>query len=98
VPVDLCRAFDAGNKDKHGKALDSAAMRTLAAAAGGEANIPAYCAKVLADQQTPQPTGSGQSTPSASPTGNPSPSRVNGRGHTPPGKARGHSPAQSSPR
>jgi len=65
----LCRAYTAGNRDEHGKALDSTAFQALAAAAGGEANIEVFCAGVLASSG---PSPSPSATPS--PTESPSPS------------------------
>jgi len=46
--VGLCRAYAAGHKDTHGKALDSPPFQALITAAGGKAKVPAYCDKVLA--------------------------------------------------
>jgi hypothetical protein len=46
--VGLCRAFGAGNKDTHGKALDNPAFTVLITNAGGKAGVAAYCTTVLA--------------------------------------------------
>jgi hypothetical protein len=48
--VALCRTFVQSQKKPHGNAMDPAALQTLTAAAGAAANIPAYCATVLADK------------------------------------------------
>jgi hypothetical protein len=76
--VGLCRAYQAGVKDAHGKALESAAFSVLTAAAGGADKVDAYCTTVLATapggrptslptQATDHPTGK----PSDHPTGKP---------------------------
>jgi hypothetical protein len=76
--VGLCRAYLAGVKDAKGKALDSPAFSTLAAAAGSAQAVDAYCARVLADapggrpsdvpsQAANHPTGK----PATHPTGKP---------------------------
>jgi hypothetical protein len=61
--VGLCRAFTAGEKDQQGSALDSVAFKALAAAAGGEDQIDAYCQQVLADSGSHRP----DQTPPADP-------------------------------
>jgi hypothetical protein len=80
--VGLCHAFEDGRKDVHGKALDSTAMRALAEAAGGESNIPSYCAKVLAAHASPSatPEPSGAPHPSGLPSETPG-GHGNGNGH-----------------
>jgi hypothetical protein len=60
----LCRAWDATSKKPHGKAMTAAARHALAAAAGGDAQIPGYCTALLA--ATP-----GQGKPTAKTTGKP---------------------------
>ena len=63
----LCQAYAAGNKGEHGKALDSTAFQALATAAGGEDEIEAFCAGVLASQSAAPSPG-----PSAGPSAEPS--------------------------
>ncbi|MEU4037169.1 hypothetical protein [Streptomyces collinus] len=46
-----CRAYE--HVGGHGKALASTAWQRLVTAAGGEANVPAYCAERLAQADTP---------------------------------------------
>lgn len=71
----LCRAYTAGNKDEHGKALDSTAFQALAKAAGGEADIEAFCAGVLANSGSgPSPSPSATPGPTTSPSPSASPS------------------------
>jgi hypothetical protein len=74
-PAGLCRAYASEPATSRGKALDSPAFESLITAAGGKANVPAFCASVLADK----PDG-GQGPPAARPT-NPA--------HTNSGKPRG---------
>lgn len=62
----LCRAYSAGNKHRHGKALHSSAFQALAAAAGGEDKIEAFCAGVLAGPSA-GPSAIPSSGPSATP-------------------------------
>jgi hypothetical protein len=60
----LCTAYRAGNGK--GNKLDTAAFQALAAAAGGAANIPAWCeraAPVKPDPGKPQGGGQGQTVP-----------------------------------
>src|SRR6266511_2069374 len=56
----LCHTFVQSQKKPDGKAMDPAALRTLAAAAGGEAEIPAYCEEVLANSVAPPASGDDQ--------------------------------------
>ncbi|MGI5215552.1 hypothetical protein [Plantactinospora sp. CA-290183] len=51
----LCRAHLAGNGGDRGGAGDSAAFTALAKAAGGRANVDAYCRKILAEKPEPGP-------------------------------------------
>jgi hypothetical protein len=46
--VGLCHAVSAGNKDEHGKALESPAFMALITAAGGKEKVDAFCAAILA--------------------------------------------------
>ncbi len=56
----LCHTFVQSQKKPDSKAMDPAALRTLAAAAGGEAEIPAYCEEVLANSVAPPASGDDQ--------------------------------------
>ena len=71
----LCRAYAAGQKTDHGKALDNPAFAYLISKAGGRANVPAYCATVLANAPGSRP--SPHPTPHATPhaTHKPAPPR-----------------------
>ncbi|MDQ7911500.1 hypothetical protein RB614_44155, partial [Phytohabitans sp. ZYX-F-186] len=72
----LCRAWDAQRRNPNGTPMRAEAMRDLAAAAGGEDRIPAFCAAVLAAQD-------GQGTPAATPHPGatpPTPGHPTGRG------------------
>jgi hypothetical protein len=61
--VGLCRAYTSGAGKSRGKALDSPAFESLITAAGGKANVPTFCASVLADKP-----GGGKGPPAARPT------------------------------
>ncbi|MGW2718142.1 hypothetical protein [Streptomyces sp. NPDC001492] len=69
-----CRAYEK-KLDGNGKALDSTAWQRLIAAAGGEANVTAYCAEQLGrSTATPKPgkddkTAKAENTPKADTTG-----------------------------
>ena len=77
----LCRAYTAQVDKSPGKALDNPAFGALVTAAGGAANVPAYCADVVADKphgkpsdlpttspgNTGDPPGSGPATPPGRP-------------------------------
>jgi hypothetical protein len=55
--VALCQVWDAAQNNPHGKAVPAETRHALAALAGGEPNITAYCAGVLAGASpTPTPT------------------------------------------
>ena len=56
----LCRAWQAGQGGDHGKREDSSAFRALAAAAGGEDKIAAYCQTTTPGGSTGQGQGQGQ--------------------------------------
>jgi hypothetical protein len=71
TPPGLCRAWAATRKNPHAKAMTAASRRALAAAAGGEAQVPGYCTALLA------------ATPAA---GRP-PAERTGKPSTPPGHA-----------
>jgi hypothetical protein len=84
----LCRTYVQSQKKPDSKALDPAALRTLAAAAGGEARILPYCEEVLASSVAP-PAGSDDPTPTPDRTsvdpgkghGNSDPATPGQRGH-----------------
>jgi hypothetical protein len=91
VALGLCREWDAAQKDPHGKAMSAESRHALAAVAGREADIPAFCAKLLASYA---PGGAPASTPTQPPapaTPTPShPGNGNGNGN---GKGRAATPA-----
>ncbi|MFF4035337.1 hypothetical protein ACFYZ2_37315 [Streptomyces sviceus] len=62
-----CRAYE--KLGDHGKALDSTAFQRLAAAAGGEANVNAYCAALM-DAADAKTTGAAKGKPNANGGGN----------------------------
>jgi hypothetical protein len=66
----LCTAFTAHEKSGATPSSSSVAFRNLAAAAGGEENVAAYCAEVLSPTASPteSPTGSPTESPTATPT------------------------------
>jgi hypothetical protein len=72
--VGLCTAYHAAVADNPGKALDNPAFTTLITAAGGKANVPAYCATVLASSSgTPShPTAAPSTHPTGAPSSHPS--------------------------
>ena len=80
----LCRAWDEARTDPRGKAIPAESRRALAAAAGGEKKIAAFCDDLLAPSATPTASrpstgnsaGGGQS--SGSSTG---PGSANGNGN-----------------
>ena len=71
-----CQAFVENLRKGHGKPLDKTATDALAQAAGGEANIEAYCTKLLGEQPavTPDPAPD-------NPTGEPGNGNGNGGGN-----------------
>jgi hypothetical protein len=77
----LCRAYSAGQKATHGKALESSAFSALIKAAGGKDKVAAYCARTVANERADkpgnQPEGA-QKRSDANPKPEPSPQR--GRG------------------
>jgi hypothetical protein len=76
----LCRAWLAGEGGK-GAREDSPAFRALAEAAGGAANVPAYC---QASAAPPADRGQGQGQPGSPPSTRPSPpDGGNGQGGPP---------------
>jgi hypothetical protein len=80
--LSLCQAWEAGQKNPHGKAVTPELRRTLAAAAGGESDIPAFCAKLLADHQAGASPGTGSTPHPSAATPTPShPGNGNGNGH-----------------
>jgi hypothetical protein len=71
----LCRAWQAARENPRGKALPATSRRALAAAAGGQSNVPAFCAARLAGPApTPDPGTPGRSGPPDSPGGTGKPS------------------------
>jgi hypothetical protein len=68
--VGLCHAYTAGAGSDHGKALDSPAFQALLTAAGGKANVDAFCTSLLA---TARPSENPSARPGATehPTGRP---------------------------
>jgi hypothetical protein len=65
----LCRAYTAGAKSSHGKALENPAFSYLVATAGGRDKVDAYCASLPAgqpgDATPPRHAGGSASTTSA---------------------------------
>jgi hypothetical protein len=77
--VGLCRSWLARQKNPKNKPINGAALRKLAAAAGGEQHIAAFCTALLGDG--PAPTATTQGPGTAAPT----PSHPgNGKGHSKP--------------
>jgi hypothetical protein len=79
----LCQTWNAAQQDPHGKAMPAESRRTLAALAGGEPDIAAYCARLLAQPATPTTTTPATTAPSTTtPSTVATPSRPgnNGRG------------------
>jgi hypothetical protein len=68
--VGLCHAYTAGAGSEHGKALDSPAFQALLSAAGGKANVAAFCTRLLAGATAPSPNPAA-TRPSTHPTGEP---------------------------
>ena len=70
-----CRAYTAGNKADHGKALDNPAFARLVAAAGGKDKVDAYCAGLLGPDGKPgkdhRPGNGGGVHATAKPTAHP---------------------------
>lgn len=76
----LCRAFQAGVATNPGKALSNPAFSALAAAAGGKAEMAAFCADLIgppAPKPTPQSTPAPTTKPThpAHPTKTPNPNK-----------------------
>jgi hypothetical protein len=75
--VGLCRAYAAGEKASHGKALDNPAFTALVTASGGKAKVSAWCTTLLAQEKAEHSAGSptqsstGHSTAGPHPTGAP---------------------------
>lgn len=65
--VGLCRAYAAGNKATHGKALDNPAFTVLITNAGGKEGVAAYCTTVLAAAAGGKPTARPTHEPSHKP-------------------------------
>jgi hypothetical protein len=76
----LCKAYQATDRSKAGKALDSAAFTALATEAGGADNITTYCVALIGEpketgkpSELPTPTGKPTpGKPTSTPTGKPS--------------------------
>ena len=72
----LCQAYTSRVAASPGTALDNPAFGALIKAAGGNANVAAYCTHLLAAKPgnapaTPHPTGDPKSQPTTHPTGSP---------------------------
>jgi hypothetical protein len=93
----LCQAWEATQKNPHGKAMTPQLRRALATAAGSEARIPGFCTDLLADPHAGASTGT---TPTPQP-GAPAASHPNGNStggdSTGDGKTRGHPTAGPHP-
>lgn len=61
-PRGLCRAFQAQSASNPGKALNNPAFTTLATAAGGKANMSAFCVNLIG-APAPKPTNAPTSQP-----------------------------------
>lgn len=75
----LCKAWAAGSRDASRQRMGASAFESLATAAGGEANIPAYCAAASADRESRGSSadaqgqqGTGAHDPASQPEGHPS--------------------------
>ncbi|MET8352336.1 MULTISPECIES: hypothetical protein [unclassified Micromonospora] len=97
----LCRAYQAGAGDDHGRALDNPAFSGLIAAAGDRQRVADYCVRVLAAE--PAPGRATDKRPGTTPSRRPQPPgpRDNrptaaGPDRTPPGNGR-HSPPGGPP-
>jgi hypothetical protein len=75
-----CRAFVESQRGGHGKSLDKAVRDALAKAAGGEANIESYCAKLLGEQPASTPGPVPDPAPD-NPAGGGGPGNGNGGGN-----------------
>lgn len=88
----LCRDWDANRRNPNGSPMRAEAMRDLAAAAGGEERIPAFCAPALATPRSGRPTAPPSTAPpgtapqGTAPPGTvpPTPSHPAGKGPTKP--------------
>lgn len=77
----LCTAFQAraGNENDQGKALESSAFQELVEAAGGTANVEAFCVTLLGQEQEtskPKPTQAATGKPTDKRTGKPTDRRT----------------------
>jgi hypothetical protein len=98
VPADagalgLCQAWEAAQKNPHGKAMTPELRRALTAAADGESGIPGFCAKVLADH----PVGVSPGTVPAPHPGQATPAPGHVGGGNPSSKGKEHSRTAPSP-
>jgi hypothetical protein len=81
--LELCRAWDAAQKDPHGKAMAAEKLKAVIKAAGGVASVPAYCAEVLATDTQPQsPATPPTSRPHTDSTTDSHPGNGSGNGHS----------------
>jgi hypothetical protein len=83
----ICTAYHAGATKNSGKAASNPAFSALAAAAGGEANISAFCASLTTstNEPTEQPSPTSSDTPSSAHPGNPNTTHPSGPPSTHPG-------------
>jgi hypothetical protein len=64
--VGLCHAFSAGNKDEHGKALESPAFQALIDAAGGKDKVEGFCENLAKSPAGNRPSEAGKPSTRAS--------------------------------
>jgi hypothetical protein len=84
----LCTAYQAGATSNPGKAAGNPAFSALAAAAGGQGNISAFCASLTTTPTnglTEQPSPTPSDTPSSTHPGNPNTTHPSGPPSTHPG-------------
>jgi hypothetical protein len=81
--LDLCRAWDAAQRDPHRRALAAEELKALIAAAGGPPSVPTFCARLLAEDNASsgpspasEPAGPGRGEP-----GQPGNGNGNGKGN-----------------
>lgn len=80
----LCNAFQKGATSNPGKAADNPAFSSLATAAGGKANIAAYCTFLIGEPGSKPSNGpKGDKTPPVRPTNAPNPNSTNKPGRNP---------------
>jgi hypothetical protein len=86
----LCQAWEATQKNPHGKAMTPDLLRVLATAAGGESRIPAFCADLLAGHHADASTGSAPTPQPGAPAASHPKGNSTGGDSTGDGKTRGH--------